>query len=131
MPRSPSDQLSRRERQIMEILYRRGRATIAEVQGDLPDPPTDAAVRAALLILEQKGQVRKAQDGPRNVFSPAVPREKAKRSALRQLLDTFFEGSREQAMTALLDGSDAPPSDEELERYARLIEELRGRRREA
>ena len=131
MARSPTERLSRRERQIMEILYRRGRASIAEVLADLPDPPTDAAIRAALLILEQKGQVRKEHDGPRNVFSPAVPRDAARGSALRHLLDTFFEGSREQAMTALLDSADAPPSDDELDRYARLIERMRRDRREA
>ena len=87
--------LSNRERQIMDILYRHGSATAAEIQAQLPDPPSYSAVRATLRILEQKDQVRHDHDGPRYVFRPAVNREKAKRTAVQHLLTTFFDGSAE------------------------------------
>ena len=114
--------LSRRERQIMDLLYREGRATVAEVQASLPDPPSYSAVRAMLRILEEKGHVRHQQDGPRYVYVPTVGREKAKRSALRHLVETFFDGSAEQVVAALLDGSARQLTDEEVQRLARLIE---------
>jgi len=117
--------LSRRERQILDILYQRGQATAAEVQNALPEPPSYSAVRALLRILEDKGHVRHQQDGPRYVYLPTVARENAKRSALHHVLRTFFDGSAEQAISALLDESSTKLSPAELERLARLIEDAR------
>jgi len=117
--------LSRRERQILDILYQRGRGTAADVQVALPEPPSYSAVRALLRILEEKGHVRHEQDGPRYVYVPTLGRENAKRSALRHILQTFFDGSAEQAISALLDDSSAKLSRAELDRLARLIESAR------
>lgn len=117
--------LSRRERQIMDVLYQRGRATAAEVLAGLPDPPSYSAVRAMLRVLEEKGHVLHEEDGPRYVFLPTVPREKAKRSAIKHLLATFFDGSAEQAVAALLDASSTRLKPEELDRLARLIDKAR------
>ena len=119
--------LSNRERQIMDILYRFGQATAAEVQSHLPDPPSYSAVRATLRILEEKGHVQHQHDGPRYVFRPAVAREKAKRSAVRHLIRTFFNGSAEQAVTTLLDESSSKLSSEELDRLTELIEKARSK----
>jgi BlaI family penicillinase repressor len=124
-PQQPHLDLSRRERQIVDILYERGRATAAEVQTALPDPPSYSAVRAMLRILEDKGHVRHEQDGPRYVYLPTLARDRAKRSALRHVLQTFFNGSAEQALSALLDESDTRLSDQELDRLARLIDRAR------
>ena len=118
-------ELSRRERQIVDILYAQGRATAAEVQSLLPDPPSYSAVRAMLRILEEKGHVRHEQDGPRYIYLPTVARENAKRSAMRHMLQTFFDGSTAQAISALLDDSSAKLSDAELDRLARMIEDAR------
>ena len=117
--------LSRRERQILDILYQRGQATAADVQNALPEPPSYSAVRALLRILEDKGHVRHQQDGPRYVYLPTVARENAKRSALHHVLRTFFDGSAEQAISALLDDASAKLSPAELDRLARLIEDAR------
>jgi predicted transcriptional regulator len=117
--------LSRRERQIMDFLYQHGRASAAEVQANLPDPPSYSAVRAMLRVLEEKGHVRHAQAGQRYVYLPRVARDKAKRSALRHLLRTFFDGSTEQVVAALLDERSAALSPAELDRLARLIERAR------
>ena len=117
--------LSRRERQILDILYQRGQATAAEVQSALPEPPSYSAVRALLRILEEKGHVRHEQDGPRYVYLPTVPRDNAQRSAMRHLLQTFFDGSAEQAISALLDDSSAKLSSAELDRLARMIDTAR------
>ena len=117
--------LSRRERQILDILYQRGQATAAEVQSLLPEPPSYSAVRALLRILEEKGHVRHDQDGPRYVYLPTVPRDNAQRSAMRHLLQTFFDGSAEQAISALLDDSSAKLSGAELDRLARMIDTAR------
>ena len=125
MAKSSNDPLSRRERQIMDVVYRTGRATAAEVQEALPDPPSYSAVRAMLRILEEKGHLKHEQDGPRYVFLPTVPREKARRSALRQLVTTFFEGSTAQAVAALLGEPDAKLTEEDLEKLSRLIEQTR------
>jgi BlaI family penicillinase repressor len=114
--------LSRRERQIMDAIYERGRATAAEVLRALPDPPSYSAVRAMLRVLEEKGHVRHEEQGARYVFLPTVPREKARRSALKQLVKTFFDGSTEQAVAALLDLSASKLSDQELNRLSQLIE---------
>lgn len=121
----PHLDLSRRERQIVDILYSQGRATAAEVQAALPDPPSYSAVRAMLRILEEKGHVRHEQDGPRYVYLPTVARDNAKRSALRHMLQTFFDGSAEQAISALLDDSSTRLSDRELDRLARMIAQAR------
>jgi predicted transcriptional regulator len=125
MAKSPNDPLTRRERQIMDVVYRSGRATAAEVLEALPDPPSYSAVRAMLRILEEKGHLKHEQDGPRYVFLPTVPRDKARKSALRQLVTTFFEGSTAQAVAALLGEPDAKLSDEDLDRLSRLIEQTR------
>jgi BlaI family transcriptional regulator, penicillinase repressor len=125
MTKQPHLDLSRRERQIVDILYSHGRATAAEVQSALPDPPSYSAVRAMLRILEEKGHVRHEQDGPRYVYLPTIARDNAKRSALRHMLQTFFEGSAEQAISALLDDSSTRLSDRELDRLARMIEQAR------
>jgi len=117
--------LSRRERQIMDILYRHGKATAAEVQAGLPDAPGYSAVRALLRILEEKGHVRHAADGPRYVYSPVVTRERAKRSALEHVLNTFFDGSAAQVVAALVELAPPDLDDAELARLRRLIEDAR------
>jgi len=114
-------QLSRRERQIMDVIYRHGKVTAAEVLAELPDPPSYSAVRAMLRLLEDKGHVRHEQDGPRYVYLPTVNRDKARRSAMRHLVRTFFDGSTEDAVAALLQ-SDAGMSEAELERLSKLID---------
>lgn len=121
MAPSARSQLSRRERQIMDVIYRLGRATAAEIHEALPDRPSYSTVRALLRVLEAKGHLRHTEDGPRYVFSPTVPRERARESALRQLVTTFFDGSTEAAVAALLDISSARLSDSELNRLAGLI----------
>ena len=119
--------VTRRERQIMDILFRRGEASVAEVQADLPNPPGYSAVRTHLRILEEKGHVTHDQDGPRYVYRPALAKDKAKRTALHHLVDTFFNGSAEQAMAALLDDDSSRLSESELERLSRLVDEARKR----
>jgi BlaI family transcriptional regulator, penicillinase repressor len=125
MTTQPHVDLSRRERQIIDILYTNGRATAAEVQTLLPDPPSYSAVRAMLRILEDKGHVRHVQDGPRYVYVPTLARDNAKRTAMRHMLQTFFDGSAEQAISALLDDSSTRMSEAELERLAQLIDHAR------
>jgi predicted transcriptional regulator len=125
MARPAHDSLSRRERQIMDVVYRLGRATAAEVLEGLPDPPGYSSVRALLRVLEEKGHLRHEQDGPRYVFLPTVPRDKARRSALRQLVQTFFDGSTAQAVAALLGEPGAKLTDEDLDRLSRLIDKAR------
>jgi BlaI family transcriptional regulator, penicillinase repressor len=119
-------QLARRERQIMDVLFQRGKATAAEVLADLPDAPSNAAVRGMLRHLEEKGFVRHEQDGPRYLYSAAVERDDAGRSALAHMLRTFFGGSRENAMAALISMDDGGLSDAEYERLARLLDDARG-----
>src|SRR5688500_12323747 len=99
----PHHDRRRRERQIVDMLYTQGRSTAAEVQAALPDPPSYSAVRAMLRILEEKGHVRHEQDGPRYVYLPTVGRDRAKKTALRHMLQTFFDGSAEQAISAVLE----------------------------
>ena len=125
MREAPHHDLSRRERQIVDILYAQGRATAAEVQAALPDPPSYSAVRAMLRILEEKGHVRHEQDGPRYIYVPTVARDSAKKSAIRHVLRTFFEGSTSQAISALLDDDGANLSDAELDRLSGMIERAR------
>src|SRR5262245_23194542 len=122
--------LSRRERQIIDVLYRRGRATAAEVMAELPGSPSYSTVRTQLRVLEAKGHVRHEDDGQRYVYSPAVPRGTVRRSALKHLVETFFDGSIEQTVAALLGSDAARLSNDELERIAELIDKARkdGRR---
>ncbi len=117
--------LSRRERQIMDIIYRKGQATAAEVMENLPDPPGYSAVRAMLKILEDKGHLRHKQQGPRYVFLPKVSREKAKRSAVKHLLQTFFDGSAASAVATLLDVSRSDLSNADLDRLNNLISQAK------
>jgi predicted transcriptional regulator len=123
--KSETPKLSRRERQMMDILYRRGRASASDIQAALPDAPGYSAVRATLRILEGKGHVRHEGEGLKYVYIPTVPREKATRSALSHLVDTFFGGSAERAVVALLDSSSTSLSREELDRIAEMIERAR------
>jgi BlaI family transcriptional regulator, penicillinase repressor len=113
--------LSRRERQIMDILYKLERASVGEVLAKLADKPSYSTVRAQLRVLEEKGHVRHEEHGLRYVYAPAVPRDVARRSALRHLVETFFDGSTEKVVAALLGGEVARISPEELDRLARLI----------
>ena len=117
--------LSRRERQILDILYSRGKAPAAEILESLTDPPSYSAARALLRILEQKGHIRHEQDGPRYVFLPKVSRQKARTSALKHMLTTFFDGSAAEAAAALVDGSAARMSTEELDQLQALIDRTR------
>lgn len=122
MARSPASQLSRRERQIMDVLYRAGRATAADVQAGMPLPPSYSAVRTMLRILEEKGHVRHEQDGPRYVYIPTVARDKAKRSALKHVVNTFFDGSASQVMAALIELSPRDLNEDEIARIRQLID---------
>ena len=117
--------LTRRERQIMDILYRRGRATASDVLADLPGNPHYSTVRTQLRVLEDKGHVTHEEDGVRYVYIPAMPRRTARKSALRHLVDTFFDGSAEQVVAAVLGGEGARLSDDELDRIAELIEKAK------
>ena len=117
--------LSRRERQILEILIERGKASASEVRAAMPDAPSYSAVRTLLRILEDKGHVRHKAEGLRYVYLPAIAREKAKRSAVQHLLKTYFNGSPEQIVAALLDVSSAKLTREELDRMAEMIEKAK------
>lgn len=117
----PGSELGRRERQIMDVVYRRGRATAAEVLADLPDPPSYSSVRAMLRYLEDKGQLRHEQDGPRYVYLPTAGREQVRNSALQHVVRTFFSGSVGTAVAALLESGSLSP--EEYRRLSRLIED--------
>lgn len=117
--------LSRREREIMDVLYAADGLTAAEVRERMPDPPGYSAVRTMLRILEDKGHVRHEERGPRYVFSPVVSRARASRSALKALVQTFFDGSPEQAVAALIDESRAKLGRAELDRLAKLIDAAR------
>ncbi len=118
-------QFSRREREIMDIVYRLGEASVAEVRDSMDDPPGYSAVRALIRILKEKGHLKVREDGRRHVFLPVVPAGRARQSALRKLLTTFFEGSVEHAVATMLDMESRHLSDEELERLQRLIQEAR------
>jgi predicted transcriptional regulator len=125
-PRQPHQvTLSRRERQIMDILYRQGRATAGEVMEALTGDPSYSTVRAQLRVLEDKGHVHHEEHGLRYVYVPAVPRHAARKSALRHLVDTFFDGSSEQAVAALLGGEASKLSDDDLKRIADLVTKAR------
>ncbi|MEO7964774.1 MAG: BlaI/MecI/CopY family transcriptional regulator [Gemmatimonadaceae bacterium] len=117
--------LSRRERQIMDVVYAMGRATAAEIHERLPDPPHSAAVRTLLRILEEKGHLQHEKSGPRHVYFPTTPRDVARRSALRHVIGTFFGGSRAAAVAALLDESERPLTPGEREEMQSVIARLR------
>ena len=117
--------LSRRERQIMDILYQRGKSSASEVLEAMPDPPGYSAVRAMLRVLEEKGHVRRQAEGLKYVYVPTVARDKAKRSAVKHLLDTFFKDAPEQVVAALLDISSTRLTRAELDRMAEMIEKAR------
>lgn len=123
MKRLEEGQISRRERQVMDILFRLGKATAQEVMDELPDPPSYSAVRALLSILEEKGLVKHGKESRRYIYAPAVPEKKAKRSALKQLLATFFEGRPEKLVASLLDPEDQKLSKEEISRIRKLLDE--------
>lgn len=123
--RSPTEDLSRRERQVMEILHRRGESTVAEILGAIPDPPTYSAVRSILRILGEKKLIAHKEDGPRYVYFPARPTDQAREDVLAHVVRTYFAGSPEDAVTALLRLSDANLSEAEI---GRLREKIRSAR---
>ncbi len=125
MTQAATPHLSRRERQIMDALYQTGRATAADIRAGMADAPSYSAVRTMLRILEDKGHVRHELDGPRFVYIPTIARDKAKRSALKHVVNTFFDGSASQVMTALFELSPRDLGDEELVRLRRLIDAAR------
>jgi predicted transcriptional regulator len=129
MRRNPYLDLGRRERQIMDALYRLGSGLVADVQAALSDPPSYSAVRAMLAKLEEKGHVRHEQEGARYLYHPVHTREEATRTALRRMLGTFFDGSAAKAVAAVLDASGSELSREELDELAELVERARRRGR--
>lgn len=129
MGRSPYLDLSRRERQIMDAVYTRSRASVADVLADIPDPPSYSAVRAMIGKLEDKGQLGHEQEGARYVYYAIQPREEATDTALRRMMRTFFDGSPSKAVAAVLDVSDGELSDAELDELADLIDDARRRGR--
>lgn len=125
MATHPHVVLTRRERQIMDVLYRRGRATASDVMKELPGGPNYSTVRTQLRVLEEKGHVRHEEEGLRYVYMPAVPRRSARRSALKHLVNTFFDGSAEQVVAAVLGGEASKLTDEDIERIAELVDKAR------
>jgi BlaI family penicillinase repressor len=119
--------LSSRERQIMETLFRRGQATVSEIRVDMPEAPTSSAIRTMLLRLEEKGYLSRSQDGPRNVYSAAIPLEHARKSAVNRMMQTFFDGSPVKTVASFLDESDAEITHDELVELAALIEQAKKR----
>jgi BlaI family transcriptional regulator, penicillinase repressor len=117
--------LSRRERQIMDVLIAQGRASASDIQSLIPDPPGYSAIRATLRVMEEKGYIRHEQNGPAYVYAPKIAPERAKRSALKHILNTFFAGSAERMVAALLDVSSGNLDPSELDRIAALVEEAR------
>lgn len=117
--------LSRRERQIMDIVYRRGEATAQEILDDIADPPSYSAIRALLRVLVEKRHLQHRVDGPRYVYAPTLSRQKARAGALAQVVNTFFDGSALQAASALLGSSQATLSDDELDELSALIDAAR------
>lgn len=123
MGRDPASDLGKRERQIMEVVYRRGRVSVSDVLADLPDPPTYSSVRAMLRYLEDKGLLRHEQEGPRYLYLPTAPKDEVRSSALSHVVRTFFDGSVSTAVAALIE--DKPLSREEHERLTRLLADAR------
>src|SRR5436189_4125964 len=120
-----STELGRRERQIMDVVHRHGRVTAAEIRDELPDPPSYSAVRGMLRLLEDKGFIRHEWDGPRYVYLPTADPEHVRRSAVQHLLETFFSNSIESAVAAMLGANERPPTDDELKRLRKLIDDAR------
>lgn len=130
MPRKPqTEELSRRERQVMDVLHRRGHGTVTDIMRDLPDDPTYSAVRSVLRILGEKGLVEHRPDGAKYVYRPATPIEQARQDVLAKVIDTYFDGSAEHAVTALLRMSDADLSEAEIARLQEKVREARGKGR--
>jgi predicted transcriptional regulator len=128
MPRKPrTDELSRRERQVMEVLHRTGSGTVSDIMHELPDRPTYSAVRSVLRILGEKGLVEHSEDGARYVYRPATPTEEAREHVLARVIDTYFAGSAEQAVTALLRMTDADLSTNELDALRRKVRDARAK----
>jgi BlaI family penicillinase repressor len=125
LPKDIPTALSRRERQVMDILYRRGEATVAEVMAELPDPPTYSAVRSILRILMEKDLISHREDGPRYVYLPAVNTDRAADDAMKHVIRTFFDGSAQQAVAAVLRMSDAKLTDEEIDALSEKISKAR------
>jgi predicted transcriptional regulator len=123
MDRSGNDQLSRRERQIMDIIYRLGKASAKDVQDNLPDPPSYSAVRALLVTLENKGILNHSKESRRYIYSPAITESKARKSAIRNLLSTFFDGKPKNLVAALLDENDSTLSKSEIDSIRKMVEE--------
>jgi predicted transcriptional regulator len=121
----PPLDLGRRERQIMEVVYRLGRASASDIRANLPDPPSYSAVRAMLRFLEDKGHLDHEQEGMRHIYFPTVSKDDVGESTMKHVLQTFFAGSTAAAMAALLDASESAPSDEELDTLERLIQQAR------
>jgi predicted transcriptional regulator len=125
MARSTQDELTRRERQIMEAIYRRGMATAADIQADLDDDSSYSAIRAALWLLEEKGHLKHRQDGPRNVYYPSIRKDVAVRKAIASLVQTYFGGASDRAVAAILEGADTRLSADALDRIEALIADAR------
>ena len=125
MGKPPHTELSRRERQIMDVVYRRGRASVAEIQAEVPDDASYSAIRSALRLLREKDVIRYEHDGKKYVYLPAVSADEARRSALDHVVSTFFEGSHARTVGALLELSDLDLSEAEIERLEALIAEAR------
>ncbi len=121
MAKSPDQDLSRRERQIMNVLYKREQASVAEIADGMPEPPTDTAIRTHLRILEEKGHVRRQREGRKHVYRPAVSRQRAARAALSGVLSTFFDGSLGDAVATHLADPRSDVDDDELKRLRKLI----------
>ena len=126
MPANRPALLTKRERQIVDVLYRLGRATAAEIMAAVPGAPTYSTVRTQLRVLEAKGHVRHEEQGLRSVYMTTVPRRAARRSALKHLVETFFDGSSAKAVAALLGGEASRVSDEDLDRIAQIVRDARG-----
>jgi predicted transcriptional regulator len=127
MAKTPTPQLlTKRERQIMDVLYRLGRATATEIMAAVPGSPGNSTIRTQLRVLERKGHVKHEEIGLRYIYMPMVPRHSARKSALRHVVDTFFDGSSAKAVAALLGGEAARVTDEELDRIAELVRTARG-----
>ncbi len=125
MPEDAHSHLSRRERQIMDVLYRLGRASAADVREALPDPPSYSSVRTLLRVLEEKGHLKHGKEGSRYIYLPKRPRARAAKAAMKQVMRTFFQDSAEKAVAALLDVADKDLSEADLDRLAQLIEDAK------
>ncbi len=129
MRKSPDQDLSRRERQIMNVLYRHGQAAVTDIAAELPDPPSDTAIRTHMRILEEKGQVKRQRQGRRHLYRPTMGRKRAARAALNGVLATFFDGSLGDAVAAHLADPRAAIDDDELERLRALVSDAERNRK--